>query len=248
MNYSESAMKSTLLKESYEDLNKRIQETCELHHRSPNDILLLAVSKQQEASKIEEAYQLGLCHFGENYAQEFLAHLAAIQVSPILRDDKPLSWHFIGHLQRNKVKQIIAHTHWIHSVDSLALAQEIDKRAIDIQKIQPILLEVKLAPEENKSGLPPEDLNTVLKGIKELKGLQCLGLMTIPPASADPEESRPFFKKLNLLKEELNQKKIYPTMLTQLSMGMSHDFEVAIQEGSTCIRIGTGLFGERKKI
>ncbi len=226
------------------EIRTRISNTARRSGRDPHGIRLVAVAKGQPIEKIREAIEEGQVDFGENYAQELLAHVgAALRGRPETgrhRDlPQQINWHFIGHLQRNKVKQIIDKIALIHSVDSLELAQEIDRRTASIDKIQPILIEVNLGGEGSKTGIQPEKVKELVQKISQLKGVALNGLMTIPPFFDNPEQVRPYFRRLREICKEMN--------LSELSMGMTHDFEVAIEEGATIVRIGTGIFGERKK-
>lgn len=200
-------------------------------------VRLVAVTKAQPIEKIREVIGAGQRDFGENYAQELVEHYGAAQ--------QPVHWHFIGHLQRNKVRLIIDKVDLIHSLDSYELAVEIDKRAKTISKIQPVLIEVNLGGEETKSGIAPEVVFPLVEKINSLDHLDLKGLMTIPPYRPDPEEVRPFFRRLREIRDAINAQRLYKHPLTELSMGMTHDFEVAIEEGATIVRIGTGIFGER---
>ena len=203
---------------------------------SGRDTTLICVTKNQSIEKIQEAVKAGEKHFGANYSQELLAQSS--QVAGV-------HWHFIGHLQRNKVKQILPFVELIHSVDSLELAQEINKRAVDLGKIQSILLEVNLGNEASKTGMTPEALFQMIPSLDDLASIQLKGLMCIPPFSENPEDVRPYFRQLREIRDVIHQKNLYKNPLTELSMGMSHDYEIALQEGATMIRIGTGIFGER---
>ncbi len=209
------------------------------------NIRLIAVSKGQPVKKISEALHAGQTDFGENYVQELLEHVVSVEASP---DGPPLQihWHFIGHLQKNKVRLIIDKVDLIHSLDSYKLAIEIDKRAKVISKIQPVLIEVNLGGEETKSGIAVEEVAPLIEKIQNLLSIDLQGFMSIPPYRANPEDVRPYFKRLREIRDEINKKKLYKHPLTQLSMGMSHDFQVALEEGATLVRIGTGIFGERQ--
>lgn len=220
----------------------RIDAACQRGGRPAGSVTLLAVAKAQPVEKIAEALDAGIADIGENYAQEMREHAALLSrnppVSPLtLRGDEKVRWHFVGRLQRNKVRQIIDSVHLIHSVDSLDLAQEIDRRAAKIGKIQPVLLEVNLGSEPTKGGIPPDEVGHFIASLKSLEHLALKGLMTIPPFFPNPEESRPFFRRLREIRDAIS--------LPHLSMGMTHDFEVAIEEGATIVRIGTGIFGTR---
>ncbi len=225
--------------ENISSVLRRISHSAMRAGRGPEEVLLVAVTKTVPAERIIEAIEAGLRVFGENRVQE------ARQKIPEVKEKSPdirLSWHMIGSLQRNKVKYAVRLFDLIHSVDSLELALEINKEAEKIGKIQDILIEVKLSHEETKHGIPPEELFILLRECQALKNIRVNGLMTIPPFSEDPEEARPYFRRLKDLFEEANSMGFN---LKELSMGMSGDFEVAIEEGATMVRIGTAIFGRR---
>src|SRR5271170_1231260 len=219
-----------------ETIRQRIKAACERAGRAVDSVTLLAVSKTHPPETIQAATGLGLPVFGENKVQEAKAK---IPLCP-----GKLRWHFIGHLQSNKCRDATQLFHMIQSVDSLALAQEINKRADEAAKTIPVLLEVNLAGEASKFGYKPEQLLAELKAINSLPRIEIHGLMTVPPWSPNAENSRPHFRRLRELKLECER--ILGAPLPHLSMGMSGDFEVAIEEGATIIRIGTALFGPRK--
>ncbi len=213
--------------------------------RDPTSVRLLAVSKGQSLGKIAQGRAAGQIFFGENYAQELVRKADALQNLPATGDRQPataVEWHFIGHLQRNKVRLVVPHCRMIHSIDSQALAAEIERRAT-----APIagLIEIQLAPEEPKGGIAPSQLRELLQACASFDRLRIVGLMCIPPITASAETSRPFFQQLRALQGEGNRNGWYTTPLTELSMGMSHDFEIAIAEGATWVRLGTAIFGER---
>jgi hypothetical protein len=216
-------------------IRRRIRAACDRSDREPNSVTLLAVTKTQPPDIVAAAAQLGLNFFGENKIQEAKAK---IPLCP-----GKLRWHFIGHLQSNKVRDAMQLFQMIQSVDSLSLAQEINKRADEAAVRMPILLEVNLAGEASKFGYRPERLLAEVKEINFLPRIEIHGLMTVPPWTPDAENSRPHFRRLRELKRECEQKLGAP--LPHLSMGMSGDFEVAIEEGATIVRIGTALFGPR---
>ncbi len=205
--------------------------------RNPEDIKLVAVSKSQPIEKIIEAADLGLRIFGENRVQEAKSKIEKIK-------DFDIEWHLIGHLQTNKVKEAVKLFTVIHSLDSDRLALAINKEAEKINKTQRVLIQVKLSEEETKYGVKEEEVEKLCELCLNLKNLQVEGLMTIPPYFENPEDVRPFFRKLREIRDSLS--KINPS-IRELSMGMSHDFEVAIEEGATMVRIGTAIFGERIK-
>jgi pyridoxal phosphate enzyme (YggS family) len=219
---------------------KRISRSAMRAGREPQDIMLVAVTKTVPPERVMEAIEAGLRVFGENRVQEARQKIPEImKITPDLK----ISWHMIGPLQRNKVKYAVRLFDMIHSVSSVELAQEIDREARKAEKIQDILIEVKLSHEETKHGVEPERLFELLERCSALKNINVKGLMTIPPYSTNPEDARPYFRKLKELLEEANSRGL---LLKELSMGMSGDFEVAIEEGATIIRIGTAIFGERR--
>ena len=220
-----------------ETIRLRIKAACDRCDREPNSLTLLAVSKTQPPGAVNAAADLGLLVFGENKVQEAKAKI------PLCSGK--LHWHFIGHLQSNKCRDAVQWFQMIQSVDRLALAEEINKRAHDAGKTMPVLLEVNLAGEASKSGYKPSALLAELNAIHALSRIEIHGLMTVPPWSPDAESSRPHFRRLRQLKEECEQTLGAP--LPHLSMGMSGDFEVAIEEGATMVRIGTALFGPRAR-
>ena len=223
------------LAENLEQIESRIRAACSRAGRSRESVLLLAVSKTHPPETIREATALGLTFFGENKVQEAKAK---IPLCP-----GKARWHFIGHLQSNKCRDAVELFEMIQSVDSLALAQELNKRAEQAAKTMPVLLEINVAGEGSKFGYKPETMLADLEAINALPRLELHGLMAIPPFSPVPDKSRPYFQKLRELKQEAE--KIIGAPLPHLSMGMSGDFEIAIEEGATIVRVGTALFGER---
>ena len=218
-----------------EKIRQRIKTACDRSDREPNSLTLLAVTKMQPPPIINLAASLGLLIFGENKVQEAKAKIPSCSGK--------LRWHFIGHLQSNKCRDAVELFEMVQSVDSFPLAQEISKRCEPAGKSMPILLEVNVAGEASKFGYQPGKLLTELKELNTLPRLQIRGLMTVPPWSPEAEKARPHFRRLRELKQECEQKLGSP--LPHLSMGMSGDFEVAIEEGATMVRIGTALFGMR---
>jgi len=210
--------------------------------RQPEDIALMAVSKTFPAERIREAYDAGLRLFGENRVQEFAAKI------PALRDLHNAQWHLIGHLQTNKAAKAVELFAAVDSVDSLRLAQKLNAAAQQLGKKLKVLVEVNVGGEAVKSGMAPEssELEELLSAAPELEHLEFRGLMTIPPFNDDPQEVRPYFRKLCDLRDQITRR-LPAANMRELSMGMSHDFEVAIEEGSTCVRVGTAIFGERKR-
>jgi PLP dependent protein len=218
-----------------EKIRQRIKTACDRCDREPNSLTLLAVTKTQPPEIINLAASLGLLMLGENKVQEAKAKIPSCSGR--------VRWHFIGHLQSNKCRDAVELFEMIQSVDSLSLAQEISKRCEPAGKTMPILLEVNVAGEASKFGYQPGKLLSELKELNALPRLQIRGLMTVPPWVPEPEKARPHFRRLRELKHECEQALGSP--LPHLSMGMSGDFEVAIEEGATMVRIGTALFGMR---
>ena len=203
----------------------------------------MAVTKTQPAERIREAYGAGQRLFGENRVQEFAAKAGALQG---LRDAE---WHMIGHLQTNKAAKVAELFRAVDSVDSLKLAEKLDAAARKLDKKLDVLIEVNVGGEAAKSGVAPDSpaLDELLLAAPRLEALWFRGLMTVPPFTEDPEGARPYFRKMRELRDKIAVRKLSAVGLDQLSMGMSHDFEIAIEEGSTCVRVGTAIFGERKK-
>jgi pyridoxal phosphate enzyme (YggS family) len=209
--------------------------------RRPGDVRLVAVSKTVDVISIQQAIDAGLRVFGENRVQEAREKIDYLGGRPGAVSD--VQWHMIGHLQRNKAKYAVGLFDLIHSVDSAALADELELQAGKTGRVQKILVEVKLSDEETKHGVAEAGLEPLLEHMSGLKRLALEGLMTIPPFFDDPEEARPYFRRLRDLRDDLQKKGFH---LPELSMGMSNDFEVAIAEGATLVRIGTAIFGERR--
>jgi PLP dependent protein len=224
--------------ENLEKIRQRIRAACVRAGRDEKSVTLLAVSKSHPPETIREAVNCGQIFFGENKIQEAKAK---IPMSP-----NRARWHFIGHLQSNKVRDAVELFEMIQGVDSLAIAKEISKRAEQAAKTMPILIEVNVAGEASKFGYTPEKLLAELNELNSLPRIEIHGLMAIPPFVAVPEKARPYFQKLRALKIECE--KILGVPLPHLSMGMSGDFEIAIEEGATIVRVGTALFGERQKM
>jgi len=240
-----------MLSERLKMIRERIAAAARRSGRSPDEITLVAVSKGQPAEKIREAIEAGQRDFGENYAQELSEHMNHVGARfPRPGGETPplqVNWHFIGHLQRNKVKTVLPQVSLIHSVDSLPLAQEIDKRAATLERMTPILLEVNLGNEDSKTGLSPHAVEPLVREISNLAHIDLRGLMVVPPFMDDPEKTRPLFRRLREIRDAINAQNVYKRRLSGLSMGMTHDFECAVEEGATIVRVGRGLFGEREK-
>ena len=227
-----------MITENLEQVRKNIDEACRMAGRDPKEVTLIAVSKTKPVSMLKEAYDAGARCFGENKVQEIL------EKYPEMPEDA--RFHMIGHLQTNKVKQVVGKTVLIHSVDSIRLAQQIEaeaaKKGLDVD----ILLEVNVAREESKFGLMLEEVIPLLEEVKNLPHVRVRGLMTIAPNVENPEENRKHFKKLYQLYVDIKSKNIDNGTMSVLSMGMTGDFEVAVEEGATMIRVGTGIFGSRQ--
>lgn len=224
-------------------VRERIDAAAHRARRSPTDITLMGVSKTHPAERIREACAAGLRVFGENRVQEFAAK------APALTNLAGAEWHMIGHLQTNKAAKAAELFAAVDSVDSLKLAEKLDEAARKLGKKLPVLIEVNVGGEAAKSGIAPDsrDLEQLLESAARLEALEFVGLMTVPPFMDDPEGARPFFHKLRELRDTIASRKLAAIRMDVLSMGMSHDFEVAIEEGSTCVRVGTAIFGERVK-
>lgn len=230
-------MEVNMIKENLEQVEKNIREACKRAGRKREEVTLIAVSKTKPNSMIEEAYETGIREFGENKVQELCSKYDTLP--------EDIHWHLIGHLQRNKVKQVIGKATLIHSVDSLRLAQTIEEEAAKKDIIVPILIEVNVAEEESKFGLSVAETLPLIEEISKMDHIQIEGLMTIAPFVQNADENRPIFKKLFQLSVDITSKKVDNVNMNVLSMGMTGDYQVAIEEGATLIRVGTGIFGER---
>jgi pyridoxal phosphate enzyme (YggS family) len=226
------------LKDRLERILERIKKAADNCNRSVDSIRLIAVSKTMPAEVVKEAIEAGVTDLGENYIQE-----AREKVNTLATAD--VNWHFIGHLQSNKAKYAIRLFDLIHSVDSFKLARELNKYAQKNDKIQSILVQVNIAQEDSKSGVYAEDTLTLIKDISRFENIKVKGLMTMPPYFNAPEKVRPFFAALRNLQDRIKAERIPNIAMDELSMGMTGDFEAAIEEGATMVRIGTAIFGER---
>lgn len=226
-----------MIKENLISVENEIREACLRAGRRREDVTLIAVSKTKPVSDLEEAYALGVRVFGENKVQELADKY---EVLP-----KDIEWHMIGHLQRNKVKYIIDKVALIHSVDSLRLAETIEKEAAKRNITVNILIEVNVAREESKFGLMPEELEEFIAKISDFSHIRVKGLMTIAPFVADSEENRVIFQRLHKLSVDIETKNVDNITMRVLSMGMTNDYSVAVEEGATMVRVGTGIFGAR---
>jgi PLP dependent protein len=226
------------LKKRLENVNDRINKAALKCGRDPENIHLVAVSKTISTNRVKEAIELGVTILGENYVQEARDKFNLLGTYPV-------SWHFIGHLQTNKAKYAVRLFDLIHSVDTLKLARELDKQAKKVNKVQDILIQINVSKEPSKSGSDMENAANLIKDIERLENLSVKGLMAMPPFFNNPEKARPYFIALRNLRDQI-QKTLPGVALDELSMGMTGDFEVAIEEGATFVRIGTAIFGERR--
>jgi len=235
------------IRENYIRVMERIERAARRVGRDPSEIKLVAVSKTVEASRIQEAIEAGVSILGENYVQEAQKKIEEIgrpACTERFGEGRPVAWHFIGHLQTNKAKYAIRLFEMIHSLDSLPLAEELNRRAEQGGQVAKVMIEVNISGEATKFGTDEEKVFSIARGILNLNHLSLEGLMTMPPYFDSPEMSRPYYIKLRELKEKMIREGI---PLNELSMGMSNDFEIAIEEGATYVRVGTAIFGERKK-
>lgn len=226
-----------MIRENMEHVRKNIREACEKSGRNPDDVTLIAVSKTKPLPMLEEAYECGCRDFGENKVQELVEKWEQMP--------KDIRWHMIGHLQRNKVKYIVDKVYLIHSVDSLRLAEEISKEAVKKGVTVSVLIEVNAAQEESKFGTTCEDAFRLVEEASRLPNIIIKGLMTIAPYVENAEENKQYFEKLRQIYVDINHKNIDNVYMAELSMGMTGDYETAIAEGATYVRVGTGIFGER---
>lgn len=226
-----------MLKENLANVRAKIDAACKKVGRNPEEVTLVAVSKMKPLADIETLLATGQMEYGENYVQELCDKYEKIS--------RPVHWHMIGHLQTNKVKYIVDKTVLIHSVDSVHLAKQIEKEAAKRNLTAQILIQVNIAEEETKFGLDTEELLQIIMEISKFPHVHIIGLMTSAPFVADPEENRCYFKKLHELFVDIGKKNIDNVTMDILSMGMTNDYEVAIEEGATMVRVGTGIFGER---
>ena len=226
-----------IISEQLSIVEENIKQACKRAGRDRSEVTLIAVSKTKPVEMLKEAYDAGIREFGENKVQEICAKL------PALPDD--IHWHMIGHLQTNKVKYIANSCALIHSVDSLHLAKEIDKQGQKCDRLIPILLEVNIANEASKFGISAADATAFVRQVSELSYVAVRGLMTIAPYVTDPEENRLYFRQIRQLSVDIASQNIDNVSMDVLSMGMTGDYAVAIEEGATMVRVGTGIFGER---
>lgn len=226
-----------MIKDNVAEVESRIQAACDRSGRKRDEVTLIAVSKTKPVSDIYRVMETGIKDYGENKVQELCDKIEIIT--------EPLKWHMIGHLQRNKVKYIVDKVCLIHSVDSLRLAEQISREAIKKGVEVDILIEVNVAEETTKFGLSTEEVIQLVTDVSKLPGIHVKGLMTVAPFTDDPEDNRPYFRNLKQLAVDIAEKNIDNVTMSQLSMGMTGDYEVAIEEGATMVRVGTGIFGAR---
>ena len=226
------------LKRRISEIHQRINRAAEKADRDPASVRLVAVSKTVSVEQVRMAIETGAGILGENYVQEAQEKFSALSALSA-------TWHFIGHLQRNKARHVVRIFDLIHSVDSTRLADELNKQAGKVNKTQPILIQVNLAGEKTKSGIPPEETETLVRHISTLPHLSLQGLMTMPPYFNAPEKVRPYFRQLKILRDRIIDMSIENIGMNELSMGMTGDFEVAVAEGATLVRVGTAIFGAR---
>lgn len=227
----------TYLKENFQSVEARIQAACDRAGRSRKEVTLIAVSKTKPVEMLQTIYDAGSRDFGENKVQEMCDKIELLPTD--------IRWHMIGHLQTNKVKYIVGRVSLIHSVDSLHLAQEIEKQAAKLDVIVPILIEVNIAEEESKFGIHKEETISLVREVATLPHIRIQGLMTIAPYVENPEDNRAYFRGIKQLSVDIARENIDNVSMDCLSMGMTGDYEVAIEEGATMVRVGTGIFGER---
>lgn len=226
-----------VIRENIENVERNIKAACGRSERAPGEVTLIAVSKTKPIPMLKEAYDYGCRDFGENKVQELVDKYEQLP--------KDIRWHMIGHLQRNKVKYIVDKVCLIHSVDSFRLAEEISKEAVKKNVVVSILLEVNVADEETKFGISCDEVQSLAEEIAKLPNIMIKGLMTIAPYVENAEENRQYFEKLRQIYVDIKHKNIDNVYMEVLSMGMTGDYEVAVTEGATHVRVGTGIFGER---
>ncbi|MEE0464753.1 MAG: YggS family pyridoxal phosphate-dependent enzyme [Lachnospiraceae bacterium] len=226
-----------MLKDALIEVENNILDACERSGRNPEEVTLIAVSKTKPVEMLQEVYNEGIRDFGENYVQELADK---IEIMP-----KDIRWHMIGHLQRNKVKYLVGKVACIHSVDSLRLAEVINERSIKLGVVTKIMAEVNIAGEESKFGFTRDEVFDFAEKVSTMEGVKLVGLMTSAPYVNDPEENRQYFREMKSLSVDINEKNINNINITELSMGMTNDYIVAVEEGATHVRVGTAIFGAR---
>ena len=227
-----------MIADNFESVEHNISDAAKKAGRNPGSIRLIVVSKQAPSEKVLAAYQAGARCFGENKAQEVGTKIDEVNLPDV-------SWHFIGHLQTNKIKYLDSRFDLIHSVDSLSLAKKISTYCEDQNRTQAVLLQVNISGEEAKFGMTPSELKNQLSSFGQLKGIRVQGLMTIPPQDPEPENSRKYFLKLRELRDTCQALKVEGIELHDLSMGMTSDYKIAVEEGETLVRVGSAIFGSR---
>lgn len=235
MVYANSAIEQ--VKENLTKVRERIALAAERAERNPSEIVLVGATKSVDYERINAAIEAGLEHIGENYAQEAWEKYQKI--------GDVVTWHFIGHLQTNKAKMVVRFCKFVQSLDRLTLAEELNKRAEQIGRVIECLVEVNIGGEKTKSGVSPDEVEQLIRQVSQFPNIQVVGLMAMPPFFPDPEQVRPYFRQMRKLFERLKGIDLPRVEMRYLSMGMSHDFEVAIEEGSNMVRIGTAIFGPR---
>lgn len=226
-----------MLKDALIEVENNILDACERSGRNPEEVTLIAVSKTKPVEMLQEVYNEGIRDFGENYVQELADK---IEIMP-----KDIRWHMIGHLQRNKVKYLVGKVACIHSVDSLRLAEVINERSIKLGVVTEIMAEVNIAGEESKFGFTRDEVFDFAEKVSTMEGVKLVGLMTSAPYVNNPEENRQYFREMKSLSVDINEKNINNINITELSMGMTNDYIVAVEEGATHVRVGTAIFGAR---
>ena len=226
------------IQENYQHVRNRIEQACKRSDRDPSDVKIVAVTKYIDINKTKEVIDLGLVHIGENVVQNALPKYEALK--------SKVNWHFIGRLQTNKVKYIIDKFNYVHSLDRLALAQEINKRASSQGLKIKVFVQVNISGENTKTGIDPKEVIGFIKEVSNYPSIEVIGLMTMAPYEANHEEIRAVFRSLRVLKDQINEQQITNKPLKELSMGMSNDFEIAIEEGATFIRLGSVLVGKNE--
>lgn len=227
-----------MIRENLKEVQDKLLQAQEISCRKDGSVLLVAVSKTKPVSDLQEAYRAGVRDFGENKVQELCDKYDQLP--------KDIRWHMIGHLQRNKVKYLIGKTALIHSVDSLRLAEEISRQSIKKGIVTDILIEINCAEEESKFGVSFQEAEPLIRQIAQLPAVLVKGLMTVAPNTDDPEENRKYFRQMKQLSVDIARKNIDNVSMDVLSMGMTNDYMTAVEEGSSCVRVGTGIFGMRR--
>ncbi len=238
VSFAQAESVTTEISDNIARVRERIVAACHRAGRRSEDVRLIAISKTVSAERIREAYEGGLRDFGENRVQETQAKRPALS-------DLTVTWHLVGHLQTNKARPARELFHWFHALDSFRLAERLEHSAVGSGEKLPVLLEVNLGGEETKAGVREEELHAIAEQVSQLPTLELRGLMVLPPFFDDPEQARPFFRRLRELAKAIDSANLPNVSLRELSMGMSHDFEVAIEEGATMVRVGTAIFGPR---